>query len=97
MSEPQKIVRSPYTAQELLECGWVKRVRGAVLADGNAIFIGAGCTIDAQCINQPDKNYPIMLPNGGTKLVDLGACMQVVAWITGEEAIPEVPGPQGGA
>lgn len=90
MSEPQKIVHVPYTAHELLETGWIHRVKKAVADNGNAIFIGAGCTIDAQCINEPEKNYPIMLPNGGTKLVDLGSCLQVVAWITGEQEIPEL-------
>ncbi len=89
MSEQQPVVHTPYTAQELLDCGWVRRVRCAVLADGVAIFIGKDFTIDAQNINHPERNMPIMLPNGGTKLVNHDACMQVVAWITGEQPIPE--------
>jgi hypothetical protein len=89
LSEQTKVIHAPYTAEELLATGWVHRVRKAVLDNGNAIFIGAGCTIDAQCINEPDKHLAIMLPNGGTKLLNLAECLQVAAWITGEQPIPE--------
>ncbi len=91
MSEPQKIIRAPCTAQELLECGWVRRVRNAVLANGNAIGIRNGNTITAQCINEPEKFMPIMLPNGGTRLLDEREAMTVLDWLDGTAPIPEPP------
>ncbi len=89
MSEPQKIVHSPYTAQELLECGWIRRVRNAVLANGNALAIIYGNEIGAQCINEPTKFLPIMLPNGGTKMLDLAEAVIVINWLEGATPIPE--------
>ena len=80
----------PYTAQELIECGWVARARGAVLSGGNAVRIG-DCTIEAQNINQPDQFIPIMLPNGGTKLTTLRECAVVLDMLTGAAPIPPPP------
>jgi len=77
----------PYTAQELIDTGWVARVRMAVVTNGNAVRIG-DCTIEAQSINQPDRWLVIMLPNGGTKLTSLAECAAVLDMITGVTPLP---------
>lgn len=90
MSEKLAPLHTPYTAEELVECGWVGRVRRAVVANGNAVRIGP-LTIDAQNINRPDEWMPIMLPNGGTKLASLADCATVIDMITGVSVIPPSP------
>lgn len=93
MSEPYVPKFIPYTAKELVEAGWVSRVRGAILKDGNAIRISPFCTIQAQVINSPDDWRNILLPNGGTRLVDFKECVIVAAMLEGVTPIPEPPAP----
>lgn len=90
MSEKLTPRHTAYTAKELVDCGWVSRVRSAVLANGNAVRIGP-LTIEAQNINRPDVWMPIMLPNGGTKLASLDNCTAVIDMITGFSVIPPSP------
>lgn len=87
------VIHAPYTALELLETGWCHRVRKAILDQGNAVRIGNQTTIEAQCINEPDRWLSIMLPNGGTKLVDMPACVTVIRWLQGHEPLPDLTVP----
>ncbi len=85
--------RVPFTAQELVDAGWVGRVRSAILKDGNAIRIGSDRSIQAQVINEPHRWMPIMLPNGGVELTDFSQCMVVIDMLEGKTPIPP-PTPQ---
>lgn len=87
MSEKQIPKHAPYTAQELVDTGWVARVRAAILADGNAVRVGNLC-IEAQTPNRPDDWRPIMLPNCGQSLVSLDECAKVVDMLKGKTPIP---------
>lgn len=87
MSEKLSPKHSPYTAHELIQAGWVSRVRAAIVADGNAIRMGRLC-IEAQVINRPDEWQRIMLPNGGTQLTSYDECAKVVDMLQGVIPIP---------
>jgi hypothetical protein len=86
---------APYTAQELVDSGWVERVRAAIVKDGNAIRIGGDRSIICQVINEPHRWMPIMLPNGGTQLIDFAQCMLVADMLEGAAPIPpKTPQPE---
>lgn len=87
MSEKLIPRHTPYTAQELIDTGWVERVRLAIVTNGNAVRIGDHA-IEAQCINAPDTWMAIQLPNGGTKLTTLVECAAVLDMLTGVLPIP---------
>ncbi len=85
MSEKLVAKYSPYTAAELVDCGWVSRTRSAVLKDGYAVRVGPFLTVQAQVIQ---------LPNNGVALVDLKQCVTVVAMLDGTIPIPKpIPKP----
>lgn len=87
MAESLTPQRAPYTAQELLDCGWVERVRFAVLNDGHAVRLGAGPSIQAQVINSPDDWRDIMLPHDGV-IASVEDAVAVLAWLDGTQPIP---------
>lgn len=87
MAESLTPQRAPYSAQELLDCGWVDRVRFAVLNDGHAVRVGPLGTIQAQVINSPDDWRNIMLPHDGI-IASVADAVAVVAWLDGTQSIP---------
>jgi hypothetical protein len=89
MSQKLTPKQTPLTAQELVEAGWVARVRRAILDNGNAIRTGKGNTIQGQTINQPDNWCDILLPNGGFQLASSADCALVVDMLEGKTPIPE--------
>lgn len=93
MSEQLTPKHLPYTADELVDSGWVGRVRAAIMANGNDVCIGGEKEILANTKDNRAGWQPIMLPNGGTRLVDFGQCMVVIDMLKGKTPIPE-PKPQ---
>lgn len=87
MAESLTPKRAIFSARELLDQGWVDRVRYAVLNDGHAVRVGAGPSIQAQVINSPDDWRDIMLPNDGI-IASVGDAVAVVAWLDGSQSIP---------
>lgn len=90
MSEKYLPKYTPFTAQELIDCGWVGRVRRAVVPHGNAVRFH-NKSIQAQDINHPERYLDIMLPNGGTKLTSYDDCALIVDMLEGKVPIPEPP------
>ena len=87
MSEPFTPRHTAYTAKELVDCGWVARARGAVVAGGTAVRVGSLC-IEAQNANRPEEWLAIQLPNGGTQLTDFTECLLVADMLQGITPIP---------
>ncbi len=83
----------PYTSQELIDSGWVDRVRRAIVDNGNAVRVGKDFSIESQVINSPSDWRPIMLPNGGTLMIDGAQCAMVIDMLEGKTPIPP-PTPQ---
>jgi hypothetical protein len=91
MSETLIPKHPPYTAQELIDTGWVSRVRSAIVANGNAVRAGKDQTIQGQVINDPARWMPILLPNRDTHLTDSAQCLLVIDMLEGKTPIPEPP------
>ena len=89
MSEKLTPKHSPYTAAELVECGWVARVRSAIIRDNNPVCIGPASTIQAATAEKPNAWHDIMLPNGGYQLIDMTQCALVLDMLEGRTPIPE--------
>ena len=89
MSEKLTPKHTPFTAAELVDCGWVARVRRAILDNGYAVRIGNDNSIQSQVINEPHLWMSIMLPTGGRQLTDAIQCALVVDMLEGRTPIPE--------
>lgn len=93
MSEKLAPRHSAYTAKELVDCGWVARVRQAVVNGKTNVGISDFCQILAQDVDHPDRWLPIMLPNGGTQLTDHEQALLVVEMLEGTVPIPAPTSP----
>lgn len=93
MSERLTPLHVPLTCDDVLKSGWIQRARNAILADGYAIRAGAGLVVEAQVINDPDHWMPIILSNGGRAFASADELAKVMAYLTGEVELPEVPAP----
>lgn len=93
MSEKLAPRHSAYTAKELVDCGWVARVRHAVGNGKTNVGISESCQILAQNVDRSGEWMPIMLPNGGTQLTDHVQALLVVEMLEGTVPIPSPTSP----
>ncbi len=89
MSQQLTPKHTTYTAAELVECGWVARVRAAILKHNNTVCIGTHATIRAATAEKPNVWHDILLPNGSYQLTDVMQCAVVIDMLEGRTPIPE--------
>ena len=89
MSEQLKPLHVPLTCDDVIQSGWLRRTRNAILADGYEVRSSMNLTVEARVGGGAGEWRSIMLSNGGRHFLNDIELAKVMVYLRGELPIPD--------